>query len=72
MKAQAIIDCRNANGPFKSVGDLKNVKGIGPKTLEDLRGNVSFSGSTAAAKPAAAPAKSAMAPAAPVKSAAPG
>ncbi len=36
-KAQAIIDYRKANGDFKRVDDLINVKGIGPKTLEKLR-----------------------------------
>lgn len=36
-KAQTIIDYRKANGPFKSVDDLKHVKGIGAKRLERLR-----------------------------------
>lgn len=36
-KAQAIIDYRKAHGPFKSVDDLKYVKGIGAKRLEKLR-----------------------------------
>lgn len=34
--AQAIVDYRTQNGPFKSVGDLAKVKGIGPKTLTDI------------------------------------
>lgn len=33
--AQAIIDYREANGLFKSVADLEQVKGIGPKILAD-------------------------------------
>lgn len=33
-KAQAIVEYRQKNGKFKSVNDLKNVKGIGPKLLE--------------------------------------
>ena len=35
--AQAIVDHRNANGPFKTREDIK-VKGIGPKTLEQAIG----------------------------------
>lgn len=34
---QRIIDYRNANGPFSSVDELLNVKGIGEKRLENLR-----------------------------------
>ncbi|MBN7770946.1 ComEA family DNA-binding protein [Marinobacter daepoensis] len=33
-KAQAIIDYREANGPFASVEALANVKGIGARTVE--------------------------------------
>lgn len=33
-KAQAIIDYRQQYGRFKSIQDLKHVKGIGPKFLE--------------------------------------
>jgi competence protein ComEA len=39
-KAQAIIDYRKANGPFKTVDDLKHVKGIGAKRLEKLRADL--------------------------------
>lgn len=35
--AARIVDYRTANGPFRSVEDLVNVKGIGPRTLEKLR-----------------------------------
>jgi|GEM_PF-1124795 len=33
VRAQAIIDHRNANGPFRSVDQLMDVPGIGPSTL---------------------------------------
>lgn len=36
-KAQAIVDYREANGSFKTVDDLANVKGIGAATLEKNR-----------------------------------
>jgi len=67
-KAKAIIDYRDKNGPFKSVDDLKGVKGFGAKTIEKLRPELTVGGTPApAAKPAvpAAPAPAA-APAAPV------
>lgn len=36
-KAEAIIQYRQQNGKFKSVNELENVKGIGPKLLEKNR-----------------------------------
>ena len=36
-KAEAIVLYRQANGPFATVDDLIQVKGIGTKTLEKLR-----------------------------------
>lgn len=37
VTAQAIVDYRTANGPFRAIEDLVNVKGIGPATLEKIR-----------------------------------
>jgi competence protein ComEA len=39
-KAEAIIKYRKANGAFKSVDDLVNVKGIGDKTFEKIKGEI--------------------------------
>lgn len=39
-KAEAIVEYRNQNGNFKSVEDLKNVKGIGEGILNLLRDDV--------------------------------
>lgn len=38
-KAQAIIDYREKT-PLKSIDDLKNIKGFGPKIIEKIRPNV--------------------------------
>ena len=47
VKAQAIIDYRKANGPFKSIDDLKKVNGIGDATLEKMKqSGVMLSGTT--------------------------
>ena len=59
-KAQAIVDYRQVNGPFKTVDDLEKVRGIGKSTLEKNRSRMAVgsgqapagqSGATAA-KPA--------------------
>ncbi len=39
-KAKAIIDYRNAH-PFKSVEEVKNVRGIGDHMFESLKGKLS-------------------------------
>ncbi len=41
-KAQAIIDYRTQNGPFVRIEDLLNVSGIGPKTLEQMRAQLTL------------------------------
>jgi competence protein ComEA len=38
--AQAIVDYRDNNGAFRSADDLLQVKGIGEKKLEGIRGMV--------------------------------
>jgi len=47
-KAQAIIDYRKKNGSFKSVDDLKNVKGFGDKTVAKMRSELSVDGAAPA------------------------
>jgi competence protein ComEA len=46
-KAQAILDHRKAHGPFKSVEELKDVKGIGAKRFEKLKGELTVAGASA-------------------------
>lgn len=55
-KAEAIVAYRNAHGPFKSVDELGNVKGVGDKTLARNREAIRLSGSTPAATAARKPA----------------
>jgi competence protein ComEA len=38
--AQRIIDYRTANGPFQSIEDIKNVRGIGDVTFEELKDKI--------------------------------
>lgn len=56
-KAAAIVEYRKQNGGFKSVDELGKVNGIGDKTVEALRSQITVGGARAAA-PKAAPAKS--------------
>ena len=42
IKAQSIIDYREANGGFKSLGELKNVDGIGDKTFEKIKEQITL------------------------------
>ncbi len=50
-KARAIVAWREANGPFKSVDELVKVKGIGLKTVERNRDQLSVGGRQAGKKP---------------------
>jgi len=43
-KAQAIVAWRDSHGAFKSVDDLRQVKGIGDKTLQRNREAIRLSG----------------------------
>ncbi|EXX86226.1 competence protein ComEA [Paenibacillus darwinianus] len=43
-KARAVIDDRVRNGPFRTVGELARVKGIGPKLLDKIRQLVTVTG----------------------------
>lgn len=52
-KAQAIVDYRKANGPFKSADELALVKGIGLKTVEKNRDRIEVRQPAVKAKPAA-------------------
>ena len=40
VKAQAILEYRRFNGPFRKVDDLKKVKGFGDKSVAKLRSEV--------------------------------
>lgn len=64
-KAQAIVAWRGEHGSFKTVDDLRQVKGIGEKTLDRNRDAIRFAGGakvskteTASDKPARASRKS--------------
>ena len=43
-RAQAIVSYREKNGAFKSIDELRKVKGIGAKTLEQNRVNIRVEG----------------------------
>ncbi|MCC6869137.1 MAG: helix-hairpin-helix domain-containing protein [Burkholderiales bacterium] len=51
-KAQAIVDHRKQNGPFKNVDELQNVKGIGAKRLEKMRADITVGAPGALTAPA--------------------
>ena len=43
VRAQAIVEYREANGPFRSIEDLLAVSGIGPRVLEQNRADIRLS-----------------------------
>jgi competence protein ComEA len=49
-RAQAIVDYREKNGAFKSIDDLRKIKGVGDKTLELNRPNIRFDGARGGGK----------------------
>ena len=49
-KAIAIVEYRQANGPFKSVEELAQVKGIGERTIEINRKNILVASATRKSK----------------------
>ena len=61
-KAQAIVEYRQKNGPFRAAEDLLKVDGIGQKVLEQNRGNIRLD-KAGGAGASAASAKSATKPA---------
>src|SRR5882672_11154931 len=46
VKAQAIVDYRKKNGPFKSLEDVKKVDGVGDATYDKIKGDIVLHGTT--------------------------
>lgn len=44
VKARAIVEHREANGRFRSVEQLEDVKGVGPKTVDKNRDRLRIDG----------------------------
>ena len=55
-KAAAIVEYRNANGPFKSPEDIKNVRGIGNGIYQKISSEITVGNGQTARTPAARPA----------------
>jgi competence protein ComEA len=49
-KATAIVEYRQANGPFKSLEELGKVKGVGDRIIEANRANIVLGKAAAPAK----------------------
>lgn len=58
-KAQAIIEYRQKNGPFKSADDLDKVPGFGKKSVDEVRKDITVGNVKAAAAGKTADIKSA-------------
>ncbi|MHB8353333.1 MAG: ComEA family DNA-binding protein [Burkholderiales bacterium] len=56
VKAKAILSYRAKNGPFRSVTDLRKVKGFGAKTIARIGPAISLSGKPVTSIPVAQPA----------------
>jgi len=56
VKAKAILSYRAKNGPFRSVTDLRKVKGFGAKTIARIGPAITLSGKPVASAPVAQPA----------------
>lgn len=56
-KAQAIIEYRKKNGPFKSADDLDKVPGFGAKTVAEVKKEITVGNAKAAASGKTADAK---------------
>lgn len=54
-KAQAIVAYRTEHGPFKTADDLASVKGIGTRTIEANRANITLGENCAQAASAPTP-----------------
>lgn len=54
-KAQAIVEDREKNGPFKSVDDLERVNGIGPAIIAKNRDRITVGAAATATPPEAKP-----------------
>ncbi len=47
-KAKTIVEYRKENGPFKTIEQLAEVRGIGPKTLANIKDNLTLGASPSA------------------------
>lgn len=56
VKARAILSYRAKNGPFRSITDLRKVKGFGAKTIARIGPAITLSGKPLASTPTAQPA----------------